>query len=304
MGIQNSVNGIHFYIVVVSFNPGKKLQKTLESIYRQDYRDYEVVIEDSESNDQSLSSLRGSGFFDSDIAKDRTHIFVEKDRGIYDGMNLALSRITGEQSNCEITAPILGRCYVMFLNCGDVFHDRQVLGRIADAAEEYAAEQGEVKDSDRPVIFYGDQYNLKTGSIVASSPKLNEFSLYRNVPCHQVCIYNLSLFTDRAYDITYKVRADYEHFLYCVYKRNAVTKYVDVIVSDYEGGGYSETGDSKRISEKEHNKITSQYMGDKVRKYRLLLKLTGAGLRTKLAEDPRYSNIYNGIKSRIYALKR
>lgn len=302
MSITNSVSGIHFYIVVVSFNPGEKLKKTLESIYRQDYRDYEVVIEDSDSDDQSLSSLREGGFFDSDIAKDRTHIFVEKDRGIYDGMNLALSRITAEQSNSGITAPVSGRSYVMFLNCGDVFHDRQVLGRIADAAEEYAGCQPE--DIDRPVIFYGDQYNLKTESVVSSSPKLNEFSLYRNVPCHQVCIYDVSLFKDRAYDIAYKVRADYEHFLYCVYKKDAITKYVNVIVSDYEGGGYSETRDSKRISEKEHNKITTEYMGDKVKKYRLMLKLSGAGLRTKMAEDPRFSKIYNGIKSGIYSLKR
>ncbi len=302
MSITNSVSGIHFYIVVVSFNPGEKLKKTLESIYRQDYRDYEVVIEDSESDDQSLSSLREGGFFDSDIAKDRTHIFVEKDRGIYDGMNLALSRITAEQSNSGITAPVSGRSYVMFLNCGDVFHDRQVLGRIADAAEEYAG--GQPEDIDRPVIFYGDQYNLKTESVVSSSPKLNEFSLYRNVPCHQVCIYDVSLFKDRAYDIAYKVRADYEHFLYCVYKKDAITKYVNVIVSDYEGGGYSETRDSKRISEKEHNKITTEYMGDKAKKYRLMLKLSGAGLRTKMAEDPRFSKMYNGIKSGIYSLKR
>ena len=279
MSDRNPESGIHFYIVVVSFNPGEKLKKTLESIYRQDYMDYEVVIEDSESDDGSLSSLREDRFFDTGIAKERTHIFIEKDRGIYDGMNRALSRITDEQSDSGITAPVFGKSYVMFLNCGDVFHDRQVLGRIADAAEEYTGSRTDADNTDRPVIYYGDQYNLKTESVVSSSPKLNEFALYRNVPCHQVCIYDVSLFKGRAYDTTYKVRADYEHFLYCVYKKNAITKYVDVIVSDYEGGGYSETKDSKRISEKEHNKITAEYMGDKVKKYRLLLKLSGAGLR-------------------------
>ena len=74
--------------------------------------------------------------------------------------------------------------------------------------------------------------------------------LLQNVPCHQVCFYNVRLFAERGYDVKYRVRADYEHFLYCIYDRKAEAVYVEMIVADYEGGGFSETRENRRISKK------------------------------------------------------
>ena len=288
---------IQFHIITVSYNSGDKLIQTLNSIYKQDYWDYDVIIEDSESTDGSIEALK-------DILRDNTHIFVAKDKGIYDGMNLALSRIDeikgayGKSEATDDTACEESAEYVLFLNCGDVLHDKQVLGAVADAIEADIKESS--TDSNRPHIYYGDQYNLKTESKVSSVRKINEFALYRNVPCHQVCFYEKSLFTDRAYNTEYKVRADYEHFLYCVYKQNAEASYIDVVISDYEGGGYSESKENKKISAVEHKKITDMYMGRRANKYKMILTLTGAGLRTRLAENQRTAGIYNKIKTMIY----
>ena len=282
--------GIHFYIIVVSYNPGDRLRRTLESICSQDYWDYDVIIEDSESTDGSLSGLKEEGFFDEARRQERIHIHVEKDKGIYDGMNRALDRMRDMQEGTSHEDG--GLSYVIFLNCGDAFHDRQVLGMIADSVTEeaYAA----------PYIYYGDQYNMLTSSVVSSNRKLNEFALFRNVPCHQVCFYDRRLFAVRGYDISYRVRADYEHFLYCIYEAGAKTQYVDCIVSDYEGGGYSESEEGREISAAEHRRITDRYMGSRAGRYRLRLILTGAGIRTRLAESRRFSGAYNRIKSLIY----
>ena len=65
---------IHFYIIVVSYNPGDRLRRTLESICSQDYWDYDVIIEDSESTDGSLSGLKEEGFFDEPRRQERIHI--------------------------------------------------------------------------------------------------------------------------------------------------------------------------------------------------------------------------------------
>ena len=47
--------------------------------------------------------------------------------------------------------------------------------------------------------------------------------------------------------------------------------------------------------------ITKRYLGrDKALRYKLLMLLTLAPLRTKLAEDEKYSEWYNGIKAKIY----
>ena len=78
--------------------------------------------------------------------------------------------------------------------------------------------------------------------MIYSAPEVNDFTCYRNVPCHQVCFYDVRLFAERGYDVKYRVRADYEHFLYCIYDRKAEAVYVEMIVADYEGGGFSRQG--------------------------------------------------------------
>jgi len=275
---------IKFTVIVVTYNSGDKLKTTLDNIYLQEYRNFEVIIKDGGSTDGSLDSLHESGYFED--KKESAKIIAGPDRGIYDAMNAAVKEISDKS-------------YVIFMNCGDTFHDKQVLGKVADYVEEVKPAQ------DAYYIFYGNQYNELTGTVVSSAPRLNEFALFRNVPCHQVCFYSSDLFNDREdgkapYNTAYKVRADYEHFLYSVYEKKAMTQKIDIIVSDYEGGGYSETVENRKISNKEHIIITNQYMKANAGKYRLIMKLSGAGLRTKIAESKSLSGIYNKIKSAIY----
>ncbi len=278
---------IHFNIIVVSYNPGNRLRQTLESIYEQDYWDYDVVIEDSESDDGSLRVLRDEGFFEAPHVKERTDIYIEKDKGIYDGMNRAIKRLREEKDD--------KKDFVFFLNCGDLLRDRQVLGAVADHIE-----QSIDISKDRPYIFYGDQYNLLMDTRVSSAPKINEFAMFRNVPNHQVCFYERRLFSQRGYDTSYRVRADYEHFLWCMYEQNTIASHMDILISGYEGGGYSETENGRKISATEHREITDRYMGSKAALYRAIMIMTGAPIRRKIAEGSRFSGIYNRLKSMIY----
>ena len=136
--------------------------------------------------------------------------------------------------------------------------------------------------------------------MVPSNPKIDDFARYRNVPCHQACIYHRSLFADRGYDLAYRVRADYEHFLYCIYEEHAKAVHMDIVVCDYEGGGYSETKENRLRSKEQHREITDRYLGLKAKKYRFIMIMTLSGLRTRLAESKRFSKIYNALKSCIY----
>ena len=52
-----------FSIVVVSLNPGERLEKTLNSILSQTYQNYEVILKDGGSKDGSLEFLKEKGFF-------------------------------------------------------------------------------------------------------------------------------------------------------------------------------------------------------------------------------------------------
>ena len=269
---------ISFSIVMVCLNPGEKLRTSVESVLGQTYPDFELLIKDGGSRDASLDNLPADPM-----------IRVEKrpDKGIYDAMNQALESVEKKE----------GR-YVQFLNCGDAFHDETVLARIAEAIEKQEKEAGK-----RPLILYGNQYNLKQKCAVESAPQINDFTCYRNVPCHQVCFYAAALFAQRGYLTGYRVRADYEHFLYCIYRAGAKAVHTDVLVADYEGGGFSETPENRRQSAREHRCIVREYLGaKKAFAYRMVLLLTLAPLRTKLAENENWAFAYNKVKTGIYRL--
>lgn len=277
-----------FSILVVSLNAGDKLLQTINSIREQTFSDYEVIVKDGGSRDHSIERLRGRLEEEDSIEFGRkVKIYVEPDTGIYDGMNQAAGKASGE--------------YFLFLNCGDLFYDNKVLVEIAARIDT----SGRSMKGDCSLIFYGDIYDILRGSRIASNPRLNEFACYRNVPCHQACIYHRSLFAERGYETRYRVRADYEHFLWCFFAGKANPVYLQVVVASYEGGGFSETKENRRQSEKEHKEITAKYISLQKRIwYRLLLLASLAPLRTKAAENPRVAAFYNQCKRWIYREKR
>ena len=273
---------LFFSIVVVSLNPGEKLVPTLKSVLDQDYGNFEIIIKDGGSTDGSVEKLEELP------ADSRIRFFQEPDSGIYDGMNQAVQKIQGQ--------------YVLFLNCGDRFFNRSVL---SDAASFIEKQESTEVGRGRSYIFYGDQFNQQQNSPVHSAPVMNDFTCYRNVPCHQVCFYDAQLFAQRGYDTDYRVRADYEHFLYCIYDKNARAVYMPVTVAFYEGGGFSETKENRKRSALEHKVITRYYQGwGKSTWFAFLMLVSLAPLRTWIAENPALAGFYNKVKSAVYGRRK
>lgn len=261
-----------FSIIVVCYNAGEKLRKTIESIRRQTEDDYEIIVQDGLSTDGSVERLSAGA----DLK-----IFRERDEGIYDAMNRAVSHAVGK--------------YLFFLNCGDYFADEEVLAKV----------KREIEESARPMIFYGNIKERATGAYVMSNPVIDDFACYRNVPCHQACFYDRRLLVKRGFRTCYQVRADYEHFLWCYYKAHAVMVYMPLTVASYEGEGFSENTENRRRSAVEHAHIVKKYMSrGQIIKYRLLLFLSLAPLRTFLAKNKATAEIYQRIKRKIYRMKR
>lgn len=265
---------ILFSIIVVCLNPGDKLKETISSIRKQTYPHYEIVVKDGMSTDDSIEKLPEDS---------RIKVIRKEDRGIYDAMNQAVAQAAGD--------------YVYFLNCGDRFYDENVLGRINDSIRNRMPEQA---GSGR-MIIYGDIYDRITGERIASNPAMDAFGCYRNVPCHQACVYGAELVREKQFDTSYKVRADYEHFLWCFFRGKAKTFYVPELIADYEGGGYSETKENLRKSAKEHKEIVGKYMTvGQIFKYRMLMLATLASFRTWLSHNEKTAHFYQRIKSRWY----
>lgn len=289
-----------FSIIVVCLNAGEKLRETVESIRKQTEPDYEIIIKDGGSSDavtrRYLTRYGEAASVEEGASKEgqtdgRIRLYVSEDRGIYDAMNQAVRYIRGE--------------YVLFLNCGDSFYDDNVLKHVKECiiresgrAEENHENRGAGRQHQ---IFYGNIYERLTGALVQSNPVIDDFACYRNVPCHQACFYGSGLLREKEFDTAYAVRADYEHFLWCYYEARAVTVYMPVTVALYEGGGFSETRANAKRSKREHRQIVDRYMpAAKAWKYRLIMGVTLAPLRTWIARNPVTAGLYQGIKRKLY----
>ena len=77
--------------------------------------------------------------------------------------------------------------------------------------------------------------------------------------------------------------------------------YKDILIADYEGGGFSETRQNRKLSAKEHQEIVRKYMPiGEVRKYRILMWVTLSPLRTWFSRNRVTSGLYNGLKKIYY----
>lgn len=259
-----------FSVIVVCLNPGDKLNQTLDSILAQTYTDYEIVVKDGGSKDGSIEQIR---------CDERICLYAEKDTGIYDAMNQAVSHARGE--------------FVLFMNCGDSFYDNSVLEKAAQCVEKSI--------NPTNLVLYGDTYSEKTDTMISSAPQITGFTCYRNIPCHQSCIYATRLCKEKPYNLQYRIRADYDHFLWCYYVAKAELVHIGVPVATYEGGGFSESKKNRKRDKEEHKQITENYMPKgELLKYKLIMLATLAPLRRFLAENKAFSGVYHKLKASIY----
>ncbi len=305
-----------FTIIIVSYNAGDKLFKTIDSVLSQSFTDYRILIKDGMSTDGSIEKLKEK--YDIAIAggsykgkEDKTITLLEScDNGIYHAMNIATSYLEGkildaraEDEQMEVGDVKLLKAgeepsYIFFLNCGDYFSSEHVLEDVHKKITNVIDKNG----TTLPGIFYGDIYDSLTGNRVSSNPHIDDYACYRNVPSHQACFYDERLIFRNPFDLQYKVRADYEQFLRCFYKEKAQTHYMAVLIADYEGGGFSDK--NKRISESERQDIIKMYLPRKqVRKYDFLRAITLAPLRTALSSNKITAGVYNKIRSSIYSIR-
>lgn len=104
-------------IITATYNSAATVRDTLESILQQSHQNWELIIEDGLSKDDTLSIVREY----EPRCNGRMHIFSEKDEGIYDAMNRGIAHATGD---------VIG-----ILNSDDFFHDERVLEDINKAME-------------------------------------------------------------------------------------------------------------------------------------------------------------------------
>lgn len=224
-------------IVTITFNAAKEITPTLESLNSQNYRDFEHIVIDGASSDDTLRIVRQLSA--------SSRILSEKDKGLYDAMNKGLRLATGR--------------YVIFLNAGDAFHATDTLQLYADAIESNAS------SGNWPDIVYGDtdivdskrQFLSKRHLSVPDRLTFRSFADGMLV-CHQAFMVKKELAPD--YNLDYRFSADYEWTLKCI-KASDPDRNVNLhaVTIDYLSDGL--TDKNHMASLKERFKIMAQNYG-------------------------------------------
>lgn len=219
-------------IITVTFNAGATLPATIKSVEEQTFRDFEYIIVDGKSRDNTLELARTCRV--SDI-----RIKSESDNGIYDAMNKGIGMANGQ--------------YLIFLNAGDSFHAPDTLQRIADA----------IRDNDTPGIVYGqtelvDSDRNLLGPRHLNAPEVLTYESFKDgmLVCHQAFVVLAKIAP--LYDLKYKLSADYDWCIQCL-QHSRKNVYIPGVMIDYLSEGASTQ--QRRRSLKERFKIMCYYYG-------------------------------------------
>lgn len=210
-------------IITITYNAADTLQPTMDSVASQTWRDFEHIIVDGASQDNTLSIAR---------RYPDVRIISERDKGLYDAMNKGIRLAKGD--------------YLIFLNSGDTFHSPTTL-------EAYAAAAAKGAD-----IIYGDtlivdNHRQPIGPRHYNAPEQLTFMSFSKgmLICHQAFMVRKELAPD--YDLSYRFSADYDWTIRCI-GRTSPERCVNLhqVTIDYLCDGLTDNNKRKSLLERYH----------------------------------------------------
>lgn len=208
-------------IIIPTYNAEKFLYQCLNSILEQTFRDFEILIIDGASTDDTIKIA--TSFGDS-----RIKALSQKDNGIYDAMNKGIKIAKGT--------------WLYFMGSDDTLYDNNVLQKTILS----------FNDAD---IVYGNVVSTRFGGTydgIFTAEKIKE----KNI-CHQAIFFKKSVFKITGeFNGAYKALADWDHNLKWFLNKKIEKCYIDIVICRYADGGYSsENYDTKFHAHKRWNII-------------------------------------------------
>jgi glycosyltransferase involved in cell wall biosynthesis len=199
-----------FSIITINYNNREGLERTIESVLSQTFRDYEYIVVDGGSTDGSVEVIKQHA--------SRIKQWVsEPDGGIYNAMNKGLRMAKGD--------------YINFINSGDCFSDDSILRRVSKSIR---------RDTG---FLYGDHFDYIPGSVPTFHPCrpfwMFETPFMHKGFCHQSSFVKRELALQHPFDERLKIAADYKMF-YELYTEGVPYVYIPYPICIYENTGTSQ----------------------------------------------------------------
>ena len=226
-------------IITINYNNEKGLKNTIDSVVSQTFKDFEFIIIDGNSNDDSVNHILAA-------EEKITFWLSENDAGIYNAMNKGINKAKGE--------------YLLFLNSGDSLNG-------INALHNFINHKGFFGD-----IIYGD-YKFDIGEKIFPNNLTPLFFIKSSLP-HQSTFIKKSIFKEMGnYNEQYSIASDREFFIKCFLSEKYKFKHINILLTSFDLLGISNNPEYATIKEKEDREILESNFGIYYKDYKHLLLL-------------------------------
>ena len=219
-------------IITINYNNKDGLQKTIDSVACQTWKDFEWIIIDGGSTDGSKELIEQNQQYFS-------YWCSEPDKGVYNAMNKGITKAKGE--------------YLQFLNSGDSLHNSVILSQVFKT------------DFDADIL-YGD-LNLVCQNginrIVYPDHLTFPFFLTRSIG-HPSSFIRTSLLKENNYSENYKMVSDWYKFME-LYLESRSFSHISLAIVDFDNTGISSTNHALEMKEREC--VLEELLGKKSKKW-------------------------------------
>lgn len=209
-------------IITIAYNSAETIEDTIRSVVSQKHPDFEYIIVDGKSTDNTLSII------DKHKAS-ITKLISEKDNGIYDAMNKGVQLASGD---------IIG-----ILNSDDFYADENVITDVVSFFEKHKCE-GLYAD-----LVYVDRTNTSKITRTWNSGEYTEGRFLKGwMPPHPTFFVRKEVYEKYGgYNTDLRSAADYEIMLRFIHKHKIKLSYLPRIITKMRSGGQSNVSIKNRI---------------------------------------------------------
>ena len=215
------MTNIRLSIITVCYNSDKTIRDTIESVLNQKLKNYEYIIVDGASSDNTLKII-------SEYKKAISKVISEKDSGIYDAINKGIQISTGN---------IIG-----ILNSDDIFADEMVLLNIYNHFMKYPSCDAIISD-----VHFINNNGRTIRKYSSKNWNVDKFK-WGFMPPHPSFYCKKELFDLYGfYSTSFKIASDFELLIRFLKVNSISFMYVPMVIAKMRLGGISTKGISSTI---------------------------------------------------------
>ena len=185
-------------IITPTLNSEKSIAFTLNSVFNQNYKNFEHIIVDGGSNDKTLEIVKKH--------KVKKKIIIKKKSSIYEAINLGIKNAIGD--------------YILILNSDDILNSNFVFKKLVKNIKK---NKSKILLGD---VCYHDNFTYKKIVRYYKASSFKPWMMYLGLmPPHTGALIHKDIYQkNRSYDPQFRIAGDFEFFLRIFLKKNTTTK--------------------------------------------------------------------------------